>query len=83
MASVRLRLAAALIGLVLVVGLAFWAIARGGIVSARASACASGLEADARLAAEVLGPDPFDVAQRPEIRRRWARSDGRPVRGSR
>ena len=70
MASVRLRLAAALIGLVLVVGLAFGLVAQRGIAERARDRLVSGLESNARLAAELLGPTPFDAAQRAEIQHR-------------
>ncbi len=70
MASVRLRLAAALIGLVLVVGLAFGLVAQRGISEGARDRLTGALEANARLAAEVLGPTPFDAAQRSEIQHR-------------
>ena len=72
MASVRLRLAAALIGLVLAVGGTFAAVAYFGIGAIARERLASRLEGDARLAAELLGATPFDAAQLGEMQRRVA-----------
>jgi two-component system phosphate regulon sensor histidine kinase PhoR len=68
--SVRLRLAAALVSLVLVVGLVFGAVAYRGIAERARERLSSSLEANARLAAELLGPEPFATAQRAEAQRR-------------
>jgi two-component system phosphate regulon sensor histidine kinase PhoR len=68
--SVRLRLAAALVSLVLVVALVFGLVAYRGIAERARERMSQGLEANARLAAELLGPTPFDAAQRAEIQDR-------------
>jgi len=68
--SVRLRLAAALVSLVLVVALAFGVVAYRGIGERARDRLSDGLEANARLAVELLGPAPFDIAQQAETQRR-------------
>ena len=70
MASVRLRLAAALVGLVLVVALVFGVVARRGIAERARDHLAHGLEGTARLAAELIGPAPFDPARRADVQHR-------------
>ena len=70
MTSVRLRLAAALVSLVLVVALAFGVVAYRGIGERARDRLSEGLEANARLAVELLGPAPFDAARQAEIQRR-------------
>jgi two-component system phosphate regulon sensor histidine kinase PhoR len=68
--SVRLRLAAALVSLVLVVGLVFGAVAHRGITERARERLSSSLEANARLAAELLGPEPFAAPRRAEAQGR-------------
>jgi two-component system phosphate regulon sensor histidine kinase PhoR len=68
--SVRLRLAVALVGLVLVVAIAFGMFAQRGLARSARDRLASELEANARLAAELLGEGPFAPAQRAEIQHR-------------
>ena len=70
MQSVRLRLAIALVGLVLVVAVAFGVVAQRGLARSARDRLASGLEANARLAAELLGAEPFAPAERTEIQHR-------------
>jgi two-component system phosphate regulon sensor histidine kinase PhoR len=68
--SVRLRLAAALVSLVLVVALAFGVVAYRGIGERARERLSEGLEANARLAVELLGPAPLDAAHQAEVQRR-------------
>jgi two-component system phosphate regulon sensor histidine kinase PhoR len=68
--SVRLRLAAALVSLVLVVALAFGVVAYRGIEERARDRLSDGLTANARLVVDLLGPGPFDVARRAEVQRR-------------
>ncbi|TFG94056.1 MAG: HAMP domain-containing protein, partial [Myxococcales bacterium] len=70
MLSVRLRLAVALVSLVLVVAIAFGVFAQRGLARSARDRLASELEANARLAAELLGEGPFAPAQRAEIQHR-------------
>ena len=70
MTSVRLRLAAALVSLVLVVAVAFGVVAYRGIEERARDRLSDGLTANARLAVDLLGPGPFDVARRAEVQRR-------------
>jgi two-component system phosphate regulon sensor histidine kinase PhoR len=64
--SVRLRLAAALVSLVLVVGIVFGVVAYRGITERTRGRLSDSLESNARLAAELLGSSPFDAARRSE-----------------
>jgi two-component system, OmpR family, phosphate regulon sensor histidine kinase PhoR len=68
--SVRLRLAAALVSLVLVVALAFGVVAYRGIAARARERLSDALETDARLAAELLGSAPFAADGRSEAQRR-------------
>jgi two-component system phosphate regulon sensor histidine kinase PhoR len=68
--SVRLRLAAALVSLVLVVALVFGLVAYRGIAERARERLSRGLEANARLAAELLGAGALDPARRDEIQGR-------------
>ena len=72
MASVRLRLGAALVGLVLVVALVFGVIAWGGLAERAHERLAASLETSARLAVALLGPDPFAPERRAELQERVA-----------
>jgi two-component system phosphate regulon sensor histidine kinase PhoR len=65
--SVRLRLAAALVSLVLVVGLAFAAVVQRSLGQSARDRLVARLEADARLTAELLGAAPFAAEQRAAI----------------
>jgi two-component system phosphate regulon sensor histidine kinase PhoR len=64
--SVRLRLAAALVSLVLVVAIVFGFVAHRGIAERARIRLSDTLESNARLAAELLGPAPFEAAHRSE-----------------
>jgi two-component system phosphate regulon sensor histidine kinase PhoR len=68
--SVRLRLAAALVSLVLVVAIVFGVVAYRGIADRARARLSDTLESNARLAAELLGPIPFDPAHRVETLQR-------------
>jgi two-component system phosphate regulon sensor histidine kinase PhoR len=68
--SVRLRLAVALVSLVLVVAVGFGVFAQRGLADSARDRMARELEANARLAAELLGQEPFAAAERPEIQHR-------------
>jgi two-component system phosphate regulon sensor histidine kinase PhoR len=70
MLSVRLRLALALVSLVLVVAFGFGVFAQQGLARGARDRLAISLEANARLAAELLGAEPFAPAQRAEIQHR-------------
>ncbi len=72
MASVRLRLAAALVGLVLVVAIAFGVVARRSLEERVRARLADSLEANARLALALLGDDLFAGARRAELPERIA-----------
>ena len=72
MASVRLRLAAALVGLVLVVAIAFGVVARRSLEERARERLADSLEANARLALALLGDDLFSDARRAELPERIA-----------
>jgi two-component system phosphate regulon sensor histidine kinase PhoR len=71
-ASVRLRLGAALVGLVLVVGIVFGVIARRGLAERAHERLAGSLEASARLALALLGDDLFAPARRAALQARLA-----------
>jgi two-component system, OmpR family, phosphate regulon sensor histidine kinase PhoR len=66
LSSVRLRLAAALVSLVLVVAAVFGVVADRGMEERARAHLSETLDANARLAAELLGPDPFEPARRSE-----------------
>ena len=70
MLSVRLRLAVALVGLVLVVAIGFGVFAQRGLARGTHERLAGELEANARLAAELLGAEPFAAGQRLEVQHR-------------
>ena len=70
MLSVRLRLALALVSLVLVVAVGFGLLAQRGLARSARDRLASGLEANARLAAELLGAGSFEPARRAQIQHR-------------
>jgi two-component system phosphate regulon sensor histidine kinase PhoR len=69
-ASVRLRLGAALVGLVLVVAIVFGLIARRGLEERAHARQAASLEASARLALALLGEDLFSLERRAELQAR-------------
>src|SRR5262245_25305220 len=68
--GLRQRLAIASIGLVLVVAIAFGWLAQRGLARIARERLASELEANGRLAAELLGAAPFAADQRAEVQRR-------------
>jgi two-component system phosphate regulon sensor histidine kinase PhoR len=71
-ASVRLRLGAALVGLVLVVAVGFGLVARRGLEERARERLAVSLEASARLAAALLGDGIVEPARSVEVRARVA-----------
>jgi two-component system phosphate regulon sensor histidine kinase PhoR len=71
-ASVRLRLGAALVGLVLVVAIVFGLLARRGLEERARERLSASLAASARLALALLGDDPFSPARRGELQARVA-----------
>jgi two-component system phosphate regulon sensor histidine kinase PhoR len=72
MASVRLRLGAALVGLVLVVAIVFGLMARRGLEERARERLAESLEASARLAIALLGDELFSGERRTERQTRVA-----------
>jgi two-component system phosphate regulon sensor histidine kinase PhoR len=70
--SVRLRLAAALVGLVLVLALVFGGIARRGLEQRARERLVASLEASARLALALLGDDLFSAERAAEQQARVA-----------
>jgi len=72
MGSVRLRLAAALVGLALVVAVSFGWIALRGLDARARERLAASLEASARLTSALLGEDFFSPERRAEVQARIA-----------
>jgi two-component system phosphate regulon sensor histidine kinase PhoR len=71
-ASVRLRLGAALVGLVLVVAIVFGVLARRGLEERAHASLAASLEASARLALALIGERSFAPERRAELQARAA-----------